>query len=215
MARDQFVLTRLALRMLIGRYLGRPPASLVFDYTDLGRPILGGADEDAAIAFSVAHSRTQALLAFTNGLPVGIDVECVRVEADCDSIAECYFAEGERASLAALPPADRREAFFACWTRKEALLKATGLGISMGLALVELGCAPDDPPAIVHSTLADIDPAAWSLHDLDVGPSYKAALAVRTRQPAIAVFRMPATEVVGDQGLLTIASQPGAMSTSA
>ncbi|MBE3072283.1 MAG: 4'-phosphopantetheinyl transferase superfamily protein [Acidobacteria bacterium] len=175
--RDTFVLARGALRTLAGAYLDAPPASLRFEYSPLGRPTLPDAAARGHLQFSVSHSGGQVLLAFTRRIPVGVDVERVRRNADCDAIAGRFFAPSERMALASLPEPDRTEAFCVCWTRKEALLKAVGLGISRGLGRVEVTCLPADPARIVRSDLEDIHPPDWSLWDLDVGAGFRAALA--------------------------------------
>lgn len=177
--RDTFVLARGTLRRLAGAYLDLPPGRLRFDYTALGRPVLPAADNPDGLEFSVSHSGGVVLLAFARGVAVGVDVERIRPRVDCDAIAERFFAPVERQSLASMGGSERRTAFFTCWTRKEAVLKAVGLGISRGLARVAVTCEPGVQARIVASDLGEISPDAWSLRDLDAGPGYIAALAVQ------------------------------------
>jgi 4'-phosphopantetheinyl transferase len=114
-----------------------------------------------------------------------IDIERVRTGSDCDAISARLFAPGEQARLAALAPADRTDAFFACWTRKEAVLKAVGLGISRGLGHVEVTCQPGGPARVVRSSLAEVDPAGWALLDLAAPAGYRSALAVSMAEPRV------------------------------
>jgi 4'-phosphopantetheinyl transferase len=183
--RDLFVVGRGLLRTLIGNYLDMPPADVSFSYSAFGRPWLPAGGSRPALQFSVSHSGVQIALAFTREARVGIDVERVRTSADCGAIAARFFAPAEQAALASLSLADRIDAFFACWTRKEALLKAVGLGISRGLSRVEVTCRPGDPARLLRSDLTEVDPAGWSLFDLPVPPGYRSALAVSLAEPSV------------------------------
>ena len=180
--RDTFVLARGTLRRLAGAYLDRPAGSLRFEYSPLGRPGLSPLDNPDGLQFSVSHSGGLVLLAFTRRVAVGVDVERVRMNADCDAIAGRFFAPMERRALASIAEPDRTAAFFACWTRKEALLKAVGLGISRGLARVAVTCRPGEAARVLDSDLAEIMPDAWTLFDLDTGPGFAAAVAVGARE---------------------------------
>ena len=176
--REVFVLARGSLRWLVGGYLDRPAGALRFEYTALGRPGLPPADNPDELQFSVSHSGRLVLLAFTRRIAVGVDVEQVRPHVDSDAIAERFYAPIERAALASMDGPERRTAFYACWTRKEALLKAVGLGLSGGLARVAVTCQPGAQARIVASDLDAIVPTAWSLRDLVAGPGCVAAVAV-------------------------------------
>jgi 4'-phosphopantetheinyl transferase len=185
-ARELFVVGRGVLRALIGRYLFVPAAEVRFSYSAFGRPwVSAGDDGRPALQFSVSHSGTQIVLAVAWTARVGIDVERIRAEADCDGIAARFFAPAERAVLSSLAPADRIDAFFACWTRKEAVLKAVGLGITGGLSRLEVTCRPGDCARLLQSGLAEVDPARWSLVDLASPPGYRSALAVSLAEPHI------------------------------
>jgi 4'-phosphopantetheinyl transferase len=195
--RDLFVVGRGLLRTLVGRYLGVRPADVQFAYSAFGRPWLPAGNGRPPLQFSVSHSGAQVALAFAQEARVGIDVERVRTNADCDAIAGRFFAPAEQAALASLALADRIDAFFACWTRKEALLKAIGLGISHGLSRVEVTCRPGEPARVMRSELTEVDPAGWSLFDLRVPAGYRAALAVSMAEPSVSCVA-DATTVVTD-----------------
>jgi len=109
----------------------------------------------------------------------GVDVEIVRTIADLEGIAEHFFSPRECASLRALGPHERTAGFFNCWTRKEAYIKATGLGLTQPLDTFEVELRPRAPALLLT---IDGDPhlaAGWSLHDLDAPPAVTAALAMK------------------------------------
>ena len=161
----RFAAGRGRLRAALGRVTGRDPASLRFETNPQGKPSLPDGPE-----FNLSHSGARAMLAVSDGPEVGVDIEEWRpVEP---AVARRYFTAAERAELAAM---EFREGFFRCWTRKEAVIKAVGLGLSMPLGSfdVTLGAAP---------RLARIEGGAaseWHLADLSPGPGCAAALAIR------------------------------------
>jgi 4'-phosphopantetheinyl transferase len=184
-ARELFVVGRGTLRALLGGYLSVAAADVRFSYSPFGRPWVPAGDNRPALQFSISHSGTQIVLAFARAARVGIDIERVRTDADCDAIAARFFKPAERAVLSSLARADRIDAFFACWTRKEAVLKAVGLGITGGLGRLEVTCRPGDGARVLRSDLAEVDPARWSLIDLASPPGYRSALAVSLVGPRI------------------------------
>jgi 4'-phosphopantetheinyl transferase len=184
-ARDLFVVGRGVLRALLGCYLGMPPTEVGFSYSAFGRPWVASDDKRLPLQFSVSHSGARIALAFARNARIGIDIERIRAEADCDAIAARFFAPAERAALSSLPLADRVDAFFACWTRKEAVLKAVGLGIAGGLSRLEVTCRPGEHACVIRSDLAEVDPGTWSLVDLPSPAGYRSALAVSMSEPRI------------------------------
>lgn len=173
--RDRYVVGRGVLRTLLGRYLNTRPGALRFTYNARGKPKLAGAD----LQFNVTHSGGIALFAVTRAAPVGIDVERVRPNVTDDRIAERFFAPEEVDALRALDPSDRHEAFFRCWTRKEAFVKACGEGLSLALDRFVVSLSPDVAPALLETKDDPNEANEWSLHELRPGPGYIAALAVR------------------------------------
>src|SRR5207237_5593023 len=133
------------LRWILGAYLGREPATLPFRYNDYRKPSLAEGDD---VQFNLAHSDGLALLAVARGREVGLDLERVRPEVAGEEIAERYYSPAEVAAFRALPPSERERAFFACWTRKEAYLKALGRGLTVPLEGFEVTLAPGEPPGL-------------------------------------------------------------------
>ena len=118
--RNGYIAGRGILRELLAGYVGRPRAELEFCYGAWGKPFLRQENPTRAIQFNVSHSQGWALLAFSLGRNLGVDVEFIRADVVADEIADRYFSTQEIAELKALPQKMRAEGFFRCWTRKEA-----------------------------------------------------------------------------------------------
>ena len=173
--RTRFVGVRGWLRTLLAAYLGELPADLRFRYGPHGKPALASANPDD-LRFNLSHSGRTALLAVSRGREVGVDLEARR--GDKMRLAERFFAADEVVRLRAMPPDAREHAFYGCWTRKEAFVKARGEGLSLPLHRFAVAVAPDEPPAILW---VDGDPREgerWTVHDLPEIPGYASALVV-------------------------------------
>ena len=177
--RARFIVARGVLRAIIARYLDREPGAITFQYNAFGKPSLPDASNRERIRFNLSHADGIALYALTRHREVGIDIEHVRADMAHERIAERFFSAREVATLRALDPALQPEAFFACWTRKEAYKKARGEGISVGLDQFDVSLAPNEPAAILMSREADEIAPRWFLHHLTPDPGYIGAVAVR------------------------------------
>jgi len=178
--RRSFRLTRGALRLLIGGYLGVAPGKVLMNVGPNGKPglvISGDAPPD--FQFNVSHSGDLALFAFTRGCEIGADVELIRPMADLALVANQFFCREESEELLSLPAAERDRAFFLCWTRKEAYVKAVGDGLSTALDSFRVTLRPGEPARFVHLNFDSSLAQAWMLHNLEVLPEYSAALAYR------------------------------------
>jgi 4'-phosphopantetheinyl transferase len=176
--RAHFIAARGLLRELLARYLAAPPAALRFTYGPYGKPALAAECATADLHFNVSHSGGQALYAVAHGRAVGVDIEEIKPDNWNLTIAQHFFSAREQAALQALPSHLQTQAFFNCWTRKEAYLKATGAGLTLRLDAFDVSLAPGEPAALLRN---EDDPQAvhrWSLQELDVGDGYAAALAV-------------------------------------
>ena len=176
--RTRFIVGRGVLRTILGSYIGLDPDQLRFCYNPFGKPALAAAAGGEAIRFNVSHADGLALIAVTGSREVGVDLERIRPDFGTEEIAERFFSRREVAALRALPAARRVKAFFACWTRKEAYLKARGEGLSLPLDRFDVSLGPDQPAALlaVHDDPAEA--MRWSLRELVPGPDHMAALAV-------------------------------------
>jgi 4'-phosphopantetheinyl transferase len=190
--RERFIVARGVLRALLSRYLNRAPASLSFSYSIHGKPSLvseSGADK---IRFNLSHSHGTALYAVTCGREIGVDLEFIRCDLEAEQIAERFFSRREIVTLRALPLHLRKCAFFLCWTRKEAYIKARGEGLSMPLDQFDVSLIPGEPATLL-STQPDTDEALrWSLRNLTPASGYAAALAAAGRDWTLSCWQWPA-----------------------
>lgn len=174
--RRRFTVCRATLRLLLGGYLGQRPAAIRFAYGRHDKPRL--ADPTAGrLEFNLSHSSSLALVAVTAGCPVGIDVEALRPLPDAPALAERFFSAAERAALAAYPEGERERAFYRCWTRKEAYLKAVGDGVAARLDRFDVSLEPGNARLLAvggDQALAD----TWSLAHIEPGAGYVGALAL-------------------------------------
>jgi 4'-phosphopantetheinyl transferase len=173
--RERFVVSRGVLRTLLGYYLRRHPGSLGFDYNPHGKPLLSG---DSDICFSTSHSHGLVLLAIARGRDVGVDIERVRADLGLERIAARCFSPREIATLHSLRNDLREEAFFACWTRKEALAKAEGKGLALPICRFEVTLIPEEPAMLLDTKGDPLEPTKWTLRGLIPAPGYVAALAI-------------------------------------
>jgi 4'-phosphopantetheinyl transferase len=185
--RKSFITTRGALRYLLGRYLSVSPANIEFHYGSKGKPALAPAIE---INFNVTHSADFAAFAFTLGCQIGIDLEHIHAVPELQGIASRYFCREEAAEIAALPPEERESAFFRCWTRKEAYIKAIGDGLSAPLNEFRVTLRAGEPSRFVHLAHDTAAAEAWTLHDLRLAPGYTAALAYCDRERPLSRFHI-------------------------
>ena len=175
--RDEFVVSRGTLRTLLGQYLNYPPDKLRFTYSQYGRPQVDGARRAESVEFNISHSGDVVLLAFARGRRIGIDIERVRKDFNTTEIAERFFSLAEREALRLLPVEQRHEAFFNCWTRKEAFIKALGEGLSHPLNQFDVSLVPGKPAALLATRPDSRDARHWSLWNVQVSAGYAGALA--------------------------------------
>lgn len=139
-----FTLARGALRLELSKRLGVSPRSLEFDVRPSGKPDLRRTDTTRPDwRFSVSHTGPHMAIAMTLGLDLGIDIEPVDRAVNPLDIAKRYFAPREIRALETLPLEDRRHAFFAGWTRKEAIVKARGVTMAESLTTLSVDLDPE------------------------------------------------------------------------
>jgi 4'-phosphopantetheinyl transferase len=174
----RFIAARGILRSLLGGYLDADPRSLRFTYNAYGKPALApSSHERPALLFNLAHSQSLALFAFALDREIGIDVEYMKSDIDCEQVARHSFSTNEQAVLLALPPEERIQSFYRCWTRKEAYIKARGLGVSLPLDSFDVSLKPGEPAAVLASREDQGETARWTLCDIAPGEGYAGALA--------------------------------------
>ena len=175
--RSEYIVSRGTLRALLGSYLSVSPRDLQFVYSAYGQPSLSAAESSELLNFNVSHSSGVALFAVAHARRIGIDVERVRRDFDTSEIAERFFSHAERAALRQLPQDDRHNAFFRCWTRKEAFIKALGEGLSHPLDQFDVTLTPQDPAALLATRPDASEAKRWMLWNICLPGDYAAALA--------------------------------------
>ena len=168
-----FVVSRGFLRHVLARYLAAKPEELRFAYNDYGKPSLAG---ENSLRFNMSHSHEAALVGVALNAALGVDIEYIRADFATVEIARRFFSRLEVETFDSLPKEEQVAAFFRCWTRKEAYIKAIGKGLSQALDCFDVTLAPGEPAALLRAD--EDDASSWSLSDIDVGPGYASALAV-------------------------------------
>lgn len=181
--RHRWLHAHVAIRRILGAALGVAPAALRFTTGPKGKPALAW-PEGSGLEFNFSDSADLALLALSRDAPVGVDVEHRHRVSNLEGIAASHFAAEEREALLALPAADRVETFFRIWTRKEAYIKAIGIGLTFGLDrfAVTIEAAA---PRFLHIDGSAEEARAWTLANVPTAGPYVAALA--TRRPEVAL----------------------------
>ena len=192
--RSAFVVRRGVLRLLVGRYLGQGPFRQPFSVTAYGQPLMPAGILGEDLRFSVSHSGGVALLAFARGREIGVDVEAVRSDVDYCGIAQRFFSKREQETLRSLPAEQQREAFFACWSRKEAYIKARGKGLSIPLDQFDVSLRPGEPAQLLATRDNSDSTEIWSMAALDPGPRLAAALVVEGQDVHITCWDWPESQ---------------------
>ncbi len=217
--RERFVAARGMLRVILGRYLNQPPEHLQFRYGPYGKPALkpveafeGGGimdnlllsyscvDFGTMLRFNVSHSQDMALYALAWGRPVGIDLEYIQARDEgtnsvtnhsLERLVARFFSPLEQKAFEELPLAQRTLAFFKCWTRKEAYMKARGQGFTLPLQQFTVSVAPNESARLLSDNHDPQAVANWTLQDLEPGYGYVAAVAAPGSDWRLACWQWP------------------------
>ncbi len=174
--RNRWLGAHVALRAILADALGVAPSTIGYGVADAGKPFVA-VPERHDIEFNLSDSGDVALVAVSRCGPVGVDVEQWHPHRDRLPLADAFFAEEEREALRILPPDERHAAFYRVWARKEAFIKATGLGLAFGLSRFAVSIAADTPQLL----RIDDDPrlrGRWQLMDVPVPAGHAGALAL-------------------------------------
>jgi len=169
--KNRFVVARGLLRELLGGYLHQAPAGLEFSNGKYGKPFLSGRDSSSGLCFNLSHSSGLVVYAVARERNLGIDIERIKPESAGEDIAKRYFSAREVSDLLTLPPEERVEGFFHCWSRKEAYLKATGMGLQIPLDSFAVSLTPGQPAQF----LGGVEPC-WKIASYRPAEGYSAAL---------------------------------------
>ena len=175
--RDGFITGRGLLRVILANYLGNSPCEVSFDYGEAGKPQVAD-DGENRLHFNLAHSGDLVVYALSFDRRIGVDIELVRSIPNIEQIADHYFSPEEIKALKGLPAAQKLAGFFACWTRKEAYVKAIGTGLGHGLSDFTVNARPDEPARMISVQGGTKLARGWSFADLCLGPAYIGAIAV-------------------------------------
>ena len=190
MDRRRFIVSHAAQRTILAQHLGIAPVDVTLTCRLGGKPELATSTGKLPLRFNLSHSGELALVALTLEQEVGVDVEHVRPSIDASGIVERFFAAGERAVWRTLPEHEQTAAFFRCWTRKEAYLKARGIGLSSGLDRFEVSFAPSEAACLLRCDPTD-SIANWHLYDVSPSEEYLAACVVEGAIEQISLHDWP------------------------
>jgi len=186
--RNHFTVARAILRKLLSAYLRINTAEVTLSYGEMGKPSLDGHSDE--ISFNLAHSGGGALYAFSRGRDLGVDLERIREDFAGDDIARRFFSTSEVEALEALPAESQAEAFFNCWTRKEAYIKARGEGLSMPLNCFDVSVAPEEPAALLKNYTDASEVARWAMRSIPVAHGFVAAMVVEGHDWELKTFTL-------------------------
>jgi 4'-phosphopantetheinyl transferase len=173
---------RFYLRLLLGAYLGLPGKDIHIHRRIKGRPELDSSQSKGELDFSVARSDSCYLIGISNGATIGVDLEIsARRAGKPMALARRYFSEAETTALSMLGEDDLHRAFMHTWACKEAIVKASGMGIANQLCRFTVDVNPDNPPSVLD--MPDDDHTAWKLAIAE--PTKGAIAAVAVRQQAV------------------------------
>jgi 4'-phosphopantetheinyl transferase len=198
--RNAYITTRAVLRELLGQYLSTPPKEIAFRYAERGKPGLAQSAPtptagEPPVHFNVSHTRSLALLAFSSDRRLGIDVEFIRPMENWEDIARRFFSQSELAELRALPPEQRDEGFYTCWTRKESYIKARGEGLHLPLDGFDVTLTPGAPERLTAE-----DASNWTLVSLYPRQGYAAALTAEGQNLNLQLFDYDYTPIQATTG---------------
>jgi 4'-phosphopantetheinyl transferase len=183
--RNYFIVARSTLRKILSNYLNLEPDRIKFDYSDRGKPSLSDCHQQENLQFNLSHSQELALYAFTKNKKIGIDLEYCRPMPDAESIAKRFFSTNEYKWISSFSSNTQQEAFFRCWTAKEAYLKATGEGIAGSLEKIEIDLTGKNLFKLKES---DREISNWLLYTFIPEVNYLATVAVESQAIDLSYF---------------------------
>ena len=191
----QFIASRCALRIFIGKYLGIEPAEVEFQFGEFGKP---AQKNDRSLVFNISHSKGAGIFAFAEEFDLGVDIEFCKKKLEILDIANRFFSKNEIASLCRLPAEQRLQGFYNCWTRKEAFIKAAGKGLSFPLDEFEVSLDPTKPVEVLAIHTNPDDVANWSLFSFSPAENYAGAVAINGRVGKLGTFQATPRYLLAD-----------------
>ena len=176
--RHRFIRRRAQLRKLLGERLGLPAAAVRLSSTAHGKPVLAEPLDRSGITFNLSHAGDLTVYAFASRTSIGVDVEAIRIIDNADRVARLAFSAREYATYEALAAADKPIGFLNCWTRKEAFVKATGMGLAQSQDTFDVSLVPGEPARLLRLGSTDGD-SGRRMHSFHPAPGFIAAVAAR------------------------------------
>ena len=180
-----FITARAVLRLLSSKYLKINPEVIQFNYTEFGKPFF---KDKTSLRFNVSHSGDRIALAFCHDHEIGVDIEKIKDDFDVMDLAQNFFSKTEIASLQQQPREELSRAFFRCWTRKEAFIKAEGSGLSFPLDKFTVSLEKDCQADILQTDWDASEKDKWSLFSFVPKNNYLSAIAVRKKSLDVKQF---------------------------
>ena len=187
--RRRFIVARGLLRTLLGAYLGSAPREVRLNTGVHGKPYVDLADAGWPLHFNGSHSGDWFVAAIARQ-PVGVDIELVPARGVSQQIPDLILSPDERSAFAVVPEALRHELLYTLWTRKEAVLKALGVGLREPMRSVSVSVGREAPPRVTGFANGRDDPAEWLLHDVAPAPGVVGALALRARVARVRSWKL-------------------------
>ena len=188
--RDAFITSRAALRCILARYLGEKPQDIRLKYTPQGKPELAIPHTNPPLRFNLSHSGGYGLFGVACNLEIGTDIERIRPLRSPDGLARRQLTAVEFEALGSLPESEKTLRFFTLWTRKEALLKASGGGLkNIPMCTVDVSDSPESTVRFPGGSNSSGVFTDWTISDIDAGPEFRAAVAVEGRGREVRMFR--------------------------
>ncbi|MCA9945464.1 MAG: 4'-phosphopantetheinyl transferase superfamily protein [Anaerolineales bacterium] len=189
--RAHYIVARGLLRQLLGSFLQLPARQIAFVYGEHGKPELAAELAISGLRFNISHAQGVALLAFARQREVGVDIEQVRPLEDGEQIAERFFSANEVAVFTAVPPEQKPQAFFNCWTRKEAFIKVIGEGLSCPLDSFDVTLKPGDPAELLQVKGSREAATRWKLENLNPATGYAGAVIAEGQEWQLRTWQWP------------------------
>lgn len=186
--RRNYTVVHASLRILLARYLDACPLAVRLTAGPNGKPYV---DPPCCVQFNLSHSEDSVLFAFTASREIGVDLEMVRPLEDMLDIAQRFFCPEEACELASLHANEQLHAFFRCWTRKEAYLKAVGDGLRTSPNTFRVSLHPTEPARLIHVNGNHDAALKWNFQNIEASPSFVAAVAYSGPPLAIRTIYWP------------------------
>ena len=180
-----FVVTRATLRLISSHYLSKEIEDIVFEYEDYGKPYF---KHNTDLNFNVSHSGNRAVIGFVHHHTIGIDIEKIKNDFDTFEIASNFFSKAEIDALRNIPKAEQYLAFYRCWTRKEAFIKAKGSGLSFPLDTFSVSLDSDLEASLLYTKWNPLEKDEWKLTSFIPGDGYIAALITDKQVKSVEYF---------------------------